>query len=354
MLNKFSFNFLRVGISETICTHKNKIKNKFTLNPRTLILCCALCIAAATGARELPFTQLCVGSAIAARILNKNIASFYSSLIREHSTKLTIVIEGSGFIPCYKEGITTFHLWDTTASEGCKVRYTSGISGYSSTPGFLSQEVSKAIRVKFLSTNAMHYFNLKSLADNLIENIKVKDNHNNEISLKFRQWFAGISDGDGYIYVNKSGNVGYELTLPSSDERVLRIIQNKFGGNIHARAGIRAVRYRTQKRETITKIIHCLNGLVINNIRLAQLHKACLALNIPIKFPIFPTIESAYLSGLLDSDGTINFYKHNYNDTFRYQLTVSITNKSKCNIDFLLNIIGGQIYFDKTKNGCYK
>ena len=204
---------------------------------------------------------------------------------------------------------------------------------------------------KKMSSICTQFNNLKNL--NLIDNISVKDGHNNEISLKFKQWFAGITDGDGYIYVNKSGNVGFEMTLPSSDEKVLRIIQNKFGGNIHARAGLKAVRYRTQKRDTIIKIIHCLNGLVLNNIRLAQLHKACVALNIPIKDPVTPTIDSAYISGLLDSDGSINFYEHKYNDTFRYQLTISIENKSRCNIEFLLNIIGGQIYFDKSKNGFY-
>lgn len=205
--------------------------------------------------------------------------------------------------------------------------------------------------LKKMSSICTQFNNLKNL--NLIDNISVKDGHKNEISLKFKQWFAGITDGDGYIYVNKSGNVGFEMTLPSSDEKVLRIIQNKFGGNIHARAGLKAVRYRTQKRDTIIKIIHCLNGLVINNIRLAQLHKACVALNIPIKDPVTPTIDSAYISGLLDSDGSINFYEHKYNDTFRYQLTISIENKSRCNIEFLLNIIGGQIYFDKSKNGFY-
>lgn len=204
---------------------------------------------------------------------------------------------------------------------------------------------------KNMSTMDTQFDNLKSL--NLNQNISVKDSHNNEISLKFKQWFAGITDGDGYIYVNKSGNVGFEMTLPSSDEKVLRIIQNKFGGNIHARAGLKAVRYRTQKRDTIIKIIHCLNGLVINNIRLAQLHKACVALNIPIKDPIAPTIDSAYISGLLDSDGSINFYEHKYNDTFRYQLTISIGNKSRCNIEFLISIFGGQIYFDKSNNGFY-
>ena len=180
-----------------------------------------------------------------------------------------------------------------------------------------------------------------------------KDNHNNEISLKFIQWFAGLTDGDGYIYVNKQGYVGYELTLPSCDEKVLRIIQNKFGGNIKPRSGVKAVRYRTQNKQSIIKIINCLNGLIINNVRLIQLHKACLALNIPIKDPITPTIDSAYVSGLLDSDGSINIYKHYYNDTYRYQLTISIANKSRSNIEFLLNIIGGNIYFDKSDNGRY-
>jgi hypothetical protein len=194
--------------------------------------------------------------------------------------------------------------------------------------------------------------NFKS-SNYFFEDIQILDSHNNEISLKFKQWFAGITDGDGYIYVNKKGYIGFELTLPTADEKVLRIIQNKFGGNVHARAGFKAVRYRTQQKETITKIIHCLNGLIINNIRLSQLHKACQALNIKIKDPVSPTIDSAYISGLLDSDGTINIYKHNYNDTFRYQLTISIANKSRVNIEFLLNIVGGQIYFDKTDNGCY-
>lgn len=81
---------------------------------------------------------------------------------------------------------------------------------------------------KNMSTMDTQFDNLNSL--NLNQNISVKDSHNNEISLKFKQWFAGITDGDGYIYVNKSGNVGFEMTLPSSDEKVLRIIQNKFGG----------------------------------------------------------------------------------------------------------------------------
>lgn len=183
---------------------------------------------------------------------------------------------------------------------------------------------------------------------------KIMDKHNNEISLEFKQWFAGLTDGDGYIYINKKGYVGFELTLNSLDEKVLRILQNKFGGNIHPKAGLNAVRYRTQQKDTVYKIIQCLNGLVINNIRLAQLHKACLALNIPILDPQLPDINSAYISGLFDSDGYINIYKSFYSDTYRYQLTIAISNKSLCNIDFLTNVIGSKIYFDKRLNGHYK
>lgn len=211
--------------------------------------------------------------------------------------------------------------------------------------------ISEAIRTQ--KYNIINYLILRKLSNTHYNNI-ITDNHNNEISLEFKQWFAGLTDGDGYIYVNKKGQVGFELTLPADDEKVLRIIQNKFGGNIHARSGMKAVRYRTQRHSVMYKIVHCLNGLVINNIRLAQLHKACLALNISIKDLIIPTINSAYISGLLDSDGNINIYKSHYNDTYRYQLTISITNKSRCNIEFLLNIIGGNIYFDKSLNGYYK
>ena len=190
--------------------------------------------------------------------------------------------------------------------------------------------------------------------DGIKNNDIVKDNHNNEISLEFKQWFAGLTDGDGYIYVTKQGHVGFEITVHSTDEKVVRIIQNTFGGNVHHRAGLKAIRYRTQNKNSVSKIINCLNGLVINNIRLAQLHKACLTLNIPIKDPITPDINSAYLSGLLDSDGHINIYKYFYNDTYRYQLTIAITNKNLCNIDFLTKVIGGKCYYDKRLNGIYK
>jgi len=179
----------------------------------------------------------------------------------------------------------------------------------------------------------------------------IYDNHNNIISLKFKEWFAGLTDGYGYIYVNKKGCVGFELNLPSEDVKVARILQNKFGGRVHARSGYKAVRYRTHNKDTVCKIVQCLNGLVVNNIRLAQLHKVGLALNICIKKPILPSINSAYISGLFDSEGAIDIVKRVCNISFRYQLTISFSNKSRNNLEFLLNVIGGNIFFDTAKNG---
>lgn len=180
-----------------------------------------------------------------------------------------------------------------------------------------------------------------------------KDSHIYDISLEFKQWFAGITDGAGSLCVNKNGEVNYEITLPFTDERTLRIIQNKFGGSIKARSGVKSVRYRTKNKETVTKIIHCLNGLTLNNIRLSQLNKACLALNIPIKEPIKPSYDSAYLAGLLDSDGYLNLYFNQKDVNFNYHLTISILSKSRCNLEFILEMIGGHIYYEKSQNGIY-
>jgi ubiquinol-cytochrome c reductase cytochrome b subunit len=52
----------------------------------------------------------------------------------------------------------------------------------------------------------------------------------------------------------------------------------------------------------------------------------------------------------MDADGTINYsIKNNYP-----QLTISVTNKLLMDVLEFKNVFGGNIYFDKTKNGCYK
>lgn len=58
----------------------------------------------------------------------------------------------------------------------------------------------------------------------------------------FNQWLAGLIDGDGSFQVSKKGFTSCEITVALHDEHMLRIIQNKLGGSIKPRSGVRAVR----------------------------------------------------------------------------------------------------------------
>jgi len=59
---------------------------------------------------------------------------------------------------------------------------------------------------------------------------------------RFNQWLAGLIDGDGCLLVSKAGYSSCEITVALADERMLRIIQNKLGGAIKARSGVKAIR----------------------------------------------------------------------------------------------------------------
>jgi hypothetical protein len=60
--------------------------------------------------------------------------------------------------------------------------------------------------------------------------------------IRFNQWLAGLIDGDGSLLVSKAGYSSCEITVALADERMLRIIQNKLGGAIKARSGVKAIR----------------------------------------------------------------------------------------------------------------
>jgi hypothetical protein len=64
------------------------------------------------------------------------------------------------------------------------------------------------------------------------------DKHNT----RFNQWLAGLIDGDGSLLVSKAGYTSCEITVALADERMLRIIQNKLGGAVKARSGVKAIR----------------------------------------------------------------------------------------------------------------
>lgn len=198
--------------------------------------------------------------------------------------------------------------------------------------------ISETIRTQKLLFTNLFYRSLHS-------NYNYK--HNN---IKFNQWLAGIIDGDGYLGITNKKYTKCEITVGLEDEKLLRIIQNKFGGSIKLRSNSNSIRYRLQNKIGMINLINAINGNIRNSKRLTQLYQVCDILNINVLKPFKLDNNNSYISGLFDADGTINFYYQNN----RPQLYISITNKYLKDIDFCKDILGGEIYFDKSQNGYYK
>ena len=173
---------------------------------------------------------------------------------------------------------------------------------------------------------------------------------NKNIENKFNQWLAGLIDGDGYLGVSKQGYTSCEITVHLSDEKALNIIKQKFGGSVKLRSGVQAVRYRLHNKEGMINLINAINGNIRNSKRLPQLHNVCHILNIPIIEPINLTYNNAWFTGFFDADGTINYYFKNN----KPQLTISVTNKYLEDVKPYMDILGGNIYYDRSQNGYYK
>jgi hypothetical protein len=132
------------------------------------------------------------------------------------------------------------------------------------------------------------------------------------------------------------------------DKSALYEIQHKFGGSIKLRSGANAYRYRIHNKEGLIKLINAVNGNIRNPIRMLQLNKLCLKYNIKFINPLPLTYNNGWLSGFIDSDGSI------YYNEASSQLLISLTQKNKYILEPLLNIYGGKIYIVSPKIEAFK
>ena len=166
----------------------------------------------------------------------------------------------------------------------------------------------------------------------------------------FNEWLAGLIDGDGALLISKKGYCSCEITVSIYDQRILRIIQNKLGGSIKTRSGVRAIRWRLHNLTGMLNLINRINGNVRHTTRSKQLNRVCMQLNIEFKNPIVLTRDSGWFAGFFDAEGTIGYYLKNN----RPQLTISVCNKLHTDVAHFLQIFAGNVYFDKGQNGYYK
>lgn len=164
-------------------------------------------------------------------------------------------------------------------------------------------------------------------------NIKEGDNYDKG----FAEWLAGLIDGDGYFNLSKQGSARFQITIDIRDERILKIIKNKYGGSIRKIANANALRYQLSHKKGLIKLINDINGNIRNPSRMLQMNKLCIKYGIELLYPKPLTFNNGWLSGIIDSDGSV------YINIKSGQIFISITQKNKYILEPLIKIYSGRI-----------
>nr|QNH92710.1 hypothetical protein [Wolfiporia cocos] len=181
-----------------------------------------------------------------------------------------------------------------------------------------------------------------------ISHLGNKARGNDDTDLKVRQWIAGIIDGDGSLYISKKGYVELCVVMEPRDSACLNKLKQRYGGSVKATSRAKAIRFRLHHMAGIEQVIKDVNGLLQNPVRLAQLKRVCTIYNIEI----IPTVElsynSAYLSGLFDTDGSVYYNKKSM------QVFITVTQKGRELLDILVPVFGGTVRPSNKKATAFK
>jgi len=169
---------------------------------------------------------------------------------------------------------------------------------------------------------------------------------NETCEIKFNQWLAGLIDADGHFHITKKGLASLKIVMDVKDKSALYEIKHKYGGSIKAMAG--SLKYKIQHRKGLINLINDVNGFIRNPIRMLQLNKICVRLNIELKEPIPLTYNNGWFSGFVDGDGSIHL------DVKAGQLLISVTQQNQYLLEPLINLYGGKIYIVSSRGEVFK
>ena len=155
---------------------------------------------------------------------------------------------------------------------------------------------------------------------------------------KFNEWLAGIIDGDGCFQLSKKGYASLEITMELRDKHCLFQIKDKFGGSVKLKQGQNWLRYRLHHKKGIISLITAINGLIRNPVRLLQLARICEHYSLELKNVKELTYYDAWLSGFIDSDGSI------YLNEQSVQIFITASQKNNLLLKPLMELYGGKIY----------
>jgi hypothetical protein len=121
------------------------------------------------------------------------------------------------------------------------------------------------------------------------------------------------------------------------DKAALIYIQQRLGGSIYNISNAKALKYQLTSKNNLIKLINNINGLIRNPTRLLQMNKLCVKYDIPLIYPKPLTFNDGWLSGFIDSDGSV------YVNVNSGQIFISISQKNMYLLEPLINIYGGRI-----------
>jgi len=157
-----------------------------------------------------------------------------------------------------------------------------------------------------------------------------------EEDIRFNQWLAGFIDGDGHL--ENRGNF-CRLSIPQGEWNVhlIESLQEKYGGKLHkVPKKLNTYRYDlTNENGKLMELAQAINGEVRGKNRTVQFSKMCGLYNINLIVPKPVSLDNAYTSGLIDSDGSITCQTK--------KIQVKITSEHKADLKYLVNLFGGNI-----------
>jgi hypothetical protein len=197
---------------------------------------------------------------------------------------------------------------------------------------------------KNMSTNINMYASLGELTKRACLDNQITDSDD----LAFREWLAGLIDGDGYFLLSKNGYNSCEITMDARDKKVLYLIQQRYGGSVKQISNAYAFKYKLRNRAGLIAILNDINGLIRNPTRLLQMNKLCVKFDIELKYSDNITFNNGWLSGFIDSDGSI-YYNESSGQVF-----IGITQKNKFLLEPLIYIYGGRVDISSPKVEAFK
>ncbi len=204
--------------------------------------------------------------------------------------------------------------------------------------------------INYNNNNNIDYNNNKNNNNNYNYNNTPDFIINNKIggNNKFNEWLAGLIDGDGYFHLSKSGTARLKIVMDIRDNEVLYKIKHKFGGSIKKVSNGNTLKYQLSNKKGLIVLINSINGLIRNPTRMLQMNQLCKKYNIELIYPKPLNYNNGWLSGFIDSDGSVYYVKESK------QIIISASQKNSYLLEPLINLYGGKLYPHNSKKEAFK